>query len=55
MKQRDRRFLMGLLASAAAPFLGKVAKPILKNIFGGSRRRYRKFCKILYLDEELFH
>ena len=40
-KQRGRGILFRLVASAAAPFLGKVAKPLLKNFFGGrcSRRR----------------
>ena len=39
-KQRGSRgFPIGLLASAAAPFLGEIAKPILKKVFGGRRRR----------------
>ena len=29
--QRNRGFPIGLIASAAAPFLGEIAKPILKN------------------------
>ena len=32
-KQRGRSFPIGLLASAAAPFLGEIAKPILKKVF----------------------
>ena len=32
---------MGLIASAAAPFLGEIAEPIFKKIFGGRRRRMR--------------
>ena len=30
-KQRGKGFPLGLIASAAAPFLGEVAKPILKK------------------------
>ena len=29
-RQRGKRFPIGLLASAAAPYLGEIAKPILK-------------------------
>ena len=32
-KQRDRGIPFELIASAAAPFLGEVAKPLLKNFF----------------------
>ena len=32
---------IGLIASAAAPFLGKIAKPIFKKTFGGRRRSIR--------------
>ena len=38
-KQRGKGFLIGLLASAAAPIPGEVAKPILKFFFGGTKRR----------------
>ena len=38
-KQRGRGFPIGLLASATAPFLGEIAKPILKKVFRGRRRR----------------
>ena len=38
-KQRGRGLPLGLIASAAASFLGEVAKPILKKIFGGRRGR----------------
>ena len=38
-KQREKGFPIGLLASAAAPIPGEVAKPILKNFFGGTKRR----------------
>ena len=38
-KQRRRDLPLGLIASAAAPFLGEVAKPILKKILGVRRRR----------------
>ena len=30
---------MGLIVSAAAPFLGEIAKPIFKEIFGGRMKR----------------
>ena len=39
--QRGRGFLIGLIASAAAPFLGEIAKPIFKKNFGGRRKRRR--------------
>ena len=39
--QRGRGFLIGLIASAAAPFLGEIAKPIFEKIFGGRRKRKR--------------
>ena len=32
---------IGLIASAAALFLGKTAKPIFKTIFGGGRGKRR--------------
>ena len=38
-KQRGKDFPIGLLASAAAPFLGEIAKPIVKNVFSGRRKR----------------
>ena len=38
-KQRGRDFPIGFLASAAAPFLSEIAKPILKKVFRGRRRR----------------
>ena len=38
-KQRGRDFPVGLLASAAAPFLGEIAKRILKKVFGSRKRR----------------
>ena len=34
-KQKGKRFPFGLVASAAAPFLGEIAKPMFKKIFGG--------------------
>ena len=37
--QRGRGLPIGLTASAAAPFLGKIAKPIFKIIFVGRRKR----------------
>ena len=39
--QRGRGFLIGLIASAAAPFLGEIAKPTLKKKIGGRRKRRR--------------
>ena len=38
-KQRGKGLPLGLIASAAAPFLGEIAKPIFKKIFGGRRHR----------------
>ena len=38
-KQKGKGPSIGLSASAAALILGEVAKPILKNIFGGKKRR----------------
>ena len=41
-KQRGKGFPIGLLASAAVPILGEVAKSILKKKrFGGRRKRRR--------------
>lgn len=37
--QRGGAFPIGLLASAAVPFLGEIAKPIIKKVFGGRRKR----------------
>ena len=34
-KQEGKGFPFGLVASAAAPFLCEIAKPIFKKIFGG--------------------
>ena len=39
--QRGKGLPIGLIASAAAPFLGEIAKPIFKKIFGGRRTRRR--------------
>ena len=41
-KQRGKGIPFGLIASAAAPILGEVAKPLLKEIFGGRRARRRR-------------
>ena len=35
-------FPFGIIASAAAPLVGEVVKPIFKNIFGGARRRRKR-------------
>ena len=37
--QRERGLPIGLIASAAAPFLGEIAKPIFKKTFGARRKR----------------
>ena len=34
-KQKGKGFPFGLVASAAAPFLSEIAKPIFKKNFGG--------------------
>ena len=52
-KQRSWGFPIGLLASAAARFLGERAKPILKKVFSGRRRRPRD--KKLLFDDDLSH
>ena len=33
--------IAGLLGSVAAPLIGEIAKPILKKVVGGRRRRRR--------------
>ena len=38
-KQRGKGLSLGLIASAAVPFIGKIAKPLFKKIFGGRKRR----------------
>ena len=38
-KQRGKRFPIGLIASDAAPFLGEVAKPILKKKICWSKKK----------------
>ena len=40
--QKGKGFLIGVIASLAAPVLGAVAKPIIKKIFGGRKRPRRK-------------
>ena len=37
--QRGRGLPIGLIASAAAPFLGEIAKPIFKKIFIRRKKR----------------
>ena len=39
--QRGGALPIGLIASAAAPFLGEIAKPMFKKIFCGKRRTIR--------------
>ena len=43
-RQKGRAFPFGLIASATAPLIGEVAKPIFKNFFGRGRRKriYRR-------------
>ena len=41
-KQRGKGIPFGYIASAAAPFLGEVAKPLLKEKFGSRHRRRRR-------------
>ena len=41
-KQRGKGLLIGLLASAAVPILGEVAKAILKKNVNGRKRRWEK-------------
>ena len=38
-RQREWGFPIGLLTSATASFLGEIAKPILKKVFSGRKRR----------------
>ena len=40
-RQQGKGFPIGLSASAAAPILGEVAKPLLNKIFGGKKQRKR--------------
>ena len=40
-RQQGKGFPTCLLASAAAPLLGEIAKPIFKAIFGRGRRKRR--------------
>ena len=40
-KQKGKGFPFGLVASAAAPFLSEIAKPIFKKIFGGKIKMKR--------------
>ena len=39
MGQKGGAIHIGLITSAAAPFLGKIAKPIFNKNFGGRRVR----------------
>ena len=38
-KQKGKGFPFGLVASAAAPLLGEIAKPTLKKNFGRGKKR----------------
>ena len=38
-KQRGKGLPLGLIASAAVPFIGEIAKPLFKKNLGGRRRR----------------
>ena len=52
-ENKGRDFPLGLLASAVAPFLSEIAKPILKKVFGGRKRRRSE--NFFYLNDELSH
>ena len=52
-RQQGKSFPIGLLASAAAPILGEGAKPLLKKIFGGKKRRRRWEIKYFFIDDLL--
>ena len=41
-RQRGGAIPFGLIAFAAVPYLGEVAKPLLKIFFGGRHRRKRR-------------
>ena len=41
-KQKGKGFPFGLVASAAAPLLGEIAKPTLKKIFGRGKKRRKR-------------
>ena len=41
-KQKGKGFPFGLVASAAAPLLGEIAKPILKKIFERGRKKRKR-------------
>ena len=41
-RQRGGAIAFGLITSAAALFLGEVAKPLFKKSFGGRRRRRQR-------------
>ena len=45
-KQKGKEFPFGLVASAAAPLLGEIAKPILKKFFGRGRKRRKRWNKL---------
>ena len=38
-RQQGKGFPIGLIASATAPLLGEIARPIFKTIFGRGRRK----------------
>ena len=42
MFSKGKRFPIGLSAFATAAFVGEIAKPLLKKIFGGRRRQWRE-------------
>ena len=41
-KQEGKALPISLIASAAAPFLGEIAKPIFKKNFGGGKKRRKR-------------
>ena len=56
-RQKGRAFPFGLIASATAPLIGEVAKPIFKNFFGRGRRKriYRRWSGKQEYYEDALH
>ena len=42
IKQKGKGFPFGLVASAAAPLVDEITKPIFKKIFGRGRKRRKR-------------
>ena len=56
-RQKGGAFPFGLIASAAAPLIGEVAKPIFKRNFGRGRRKrkYRRWSGKQEYYEDVLH